>query len=155
MSILPSVLRRRWLGGRKGIRPVKNWVVGCWHGYLSGARCRLAYGPADATATHCLLLQIGFTFLVPAHPGSPGKGPLNRCMYVYCVCVRVCVVVFSVSEASGKDCAICMDRQRDCLLCPCHHLVTCNDCAQSLISRRDGCPICRKDITEIIHVYHS
>ena len=26
-------------------------------GYLSGARCRLAYGPADATATHCLLLQ--------------------------------------------------------------------------------------------------
>ena len=25
--------------------------------YLSGARCRLAYGPADATATHCLLFQ--------------------------------------------------------------------------------------------------
>ena len=25
--------------------------------YLSGARCRFAYGPADATATHCLLLQ--------------------------------------------------------------------------------------------------
>jgi len=46
-----------WLGGRKGIRPVKNRVVGCWHGFLSGARCRLAYGPADATATHCLLLQ--------------------------------------------------------------------------------------------------
>ena len=47
-----SVLWRCWLGGRKGIRPVKNWVVGCWHGYLSGERCRLAYGPADATATH-------------------------------------------------------------------------------------------------------
>jgi len=31
-----------WLGGRKGIRPVKNWVVGCWRGYLSAARCRLA-----------------------------------------------------------------------------------------------------------------
>ena len=28
-----------------------------WCGNLSGARCRLAYGPADATATHCLLLQ--------------------------------------------------------------------------------------------------
>jgi len=25
--------------------------------WLSGARCRLAYGSADATATHCLLLQ--------------------------------------------------------------------------------------------------
>jgi len=45
------------LGGRKGIRPVKKRVVGCWCGYLSGARCRLAYGPADATATHSLLLQ--------------------------------------------------------------------------------------------------
>jgi len=28
------VLWRCWLGGRKGIRPVKNWVVGCWRGYL-------------------------------------------------------------------------------------------------------------------------
>ena len=56
-SSIPSVLWRCWLGGRKGIRPVKNWVVGCWHGYLSGARCRLACGPADTTATHCLLLQ--------------------------------------------------------------------------------------------------
>ena len=57
LSVMPSVLWRCWLGGRKGIRPVKNWVVGCWHGYLSGARCRLVYGPVDATATHCLLLQ--------------------------------------------------------------------------------------------------
>jgi len=53
----PSVLWCCWLGGRKGIRLVKDWVVGCWHAYLSGARCRLTYGPADATATHCLLLQ--------------------------------------------------------------------------------------------------
>ena len=54
---MPSVLWRCWLGSRKGIRPVKNWVVGCWNGYLSAVRCRLAYVPADATATHCLLLQ--------------------------------------------------------------------------------------------------
>ena len=44
-------------GGRKGIRPVKKLSGGRWRGYLSGARCRLAYGPADAIATHCLLLQ--------------------------------------------------------------------------------------------------
>jgi len=62
-----SVLWRCWLGGRKGIQPVKNWVVGCWHSCLSGVRCRFACGPAGATATHYLLLQqiqIGFTFLV-------------------------------------------------------------------------------------------
>ena len=51
-----SVLWHCWLGGRKGIRPVKYWVMGYWCGCLSGARCRYAYGPADATAT-CLLLQ--------------------------------------------------------------------------------------------------
>jgi len=62
-----------WLAGRKGILPVKNWVVGCWHGYLSGARCRLV----------CFSkIQIGFTFLVPAHPGSPGKRAIKRA----CVC---------------------------------------------------------------------
>ena len=31
--------------------------MGCWRGYLSGARYRLAYGQADTTATHCLILQ--------------------------------------------------------------------------------------------------
>ena len=29
-------------------------------------------------------IQTDFTFLVPAHLGSPGKGPLNGCV---CVCV--------------------------------------------------------------------
>jgi len=45
------------VGRREGHPACKNWVVGCWRGYLSEARCRPAYGPADATATHCLLLQ--------------------------------------------------------------------------------------------------
>ena len=46
------------VGGRQEGHPAcKNWVLGCGRGYLSGPRCRLAYGPADATATHCLLLQ--------------------------------------------------------------------------------------------------
>ena len=61
-----------WLGSRKGIRPVKNRVVGCWRGYLSGARCRLAYGPADATATHCLLLQQNPDWFYLSGTGSPG-----------------------------------------------------------------------------------
>jgi len=45
------------LGWHEGHLACKNWLVGCWCGYLSGARCRLTYGPADTTATHCLLLQ--------------------------------------------------------------------------------------------------
>jgi len=34
-------------------------------------------------------IQIGFTFLVPAHLGSPGKGPLNGCVGVCIGTARV------------------------------------------------------------------
>jgi len=46
LATVPSVLWHCWLGGRNGIWPVKNWVVGCWRSYLSGASCRFAYSPA-------------------------------------------------------------------------------------------------------------
>ena len=72
-------------------------MVGCWHGYLSGERCILAYGPADATATPVLThscfseVQIGFTFLVPAHLCSPGKRAVKR----VCVCVYIYILITS------------------------------------------------------------
>jgi len=45
------------VGRQEGHPACKKQSGGCWRGYLSGAKCRLAYGPADATATHCILLQ--------------------------------------------------------------------------------------------------
>jgi len=42
--------------------------------------------PLPLTVSCFSKIQIGFTFLVPAYPGSPGKGPLNGCV---CVCVGV------------------------------------------------------------------
>ncbi|XP_033115849.1 probable 3-hydroxybutyryl-CoA dehydrogenase [Anneissia japonica] len=59
------------------------------------------------------------------------------------------------SPTNDRDCAICMDRLRNCLLCPCHHMVTCNECAKMLFNRKDYCPVCRKSILEIIRVYTS
>jgi len=44
--------------------------------------------PLPLTVSCFNKIQNGFTFLVPAHPSSPGKGPLNGC-----VCVCVCVVI--------------------------------------------------------------
>ena len=38
--------------------------------------------PLPLTDTCFSKIQIGFTFLVPAHLGSPGKGPLNGCVCV-------------------------------------------------------------------------
>jgi len=71
--------------------------VGCWHGYLSRARCRFANGPADATATHCLLLQeiqigFGFTFLVLAHPGNPRQRAIKRVYVCLLFTVELCCV---------------------------------------------------------------
>ena len=84
MFLLPSVVWHCWSSSRKGIRPVENWVVGCWHGYLSGVRCRLAYGPADATATHRLfasvISRLVLPFWYPLTRVVLDKGPLNGCV---------------------------------------------------------------------------
>jgi len=59
-----------WAAGRaSGLKKISGE---CWHGYLSGARCRLAYGPADATATHCLLFQYNPHWFYLSGTGSPG-----------------------------------------------------------------------------------
>jgi len=53
---------------------------------MSGSKCRFACGTDDATATHIYSLSLaplnpdwfylrGFTFLLPAHPGSPRQNP--------------------------------------------------------------------------------
>ena len=47
-------------------------------------------------------MQTGFTFLVPAHPGSPGKGPLNGCVCV-CVCVVGTVRIFLLLLPHGCE----------------------------------------------------
>jgi len=43
--------------------------------------------PLPLTVSCCSKIQIGFTFLVPAHPGSPGQRAVKR------VCVRVCICI--------------------------------------------------------------
>jgi len=42
--------------------------------------------PLPLTVSCFSKIQIGFTFLVPAHPGSPGQGAVKR----VCVCVCIC-----------------------------------------------------------------
>ena len=96
---------RCWLGGMKGIWPVKKLSseVLAW--------CTFAYVPADATAAHYLLLQYNpdcFTFLVPAHLGSPGtNGPLNGCV---CVCAHVVLVCTSGVSPGHLPVIVASDR---------------------------------------------
>jgi len=73
--------------GRKGIRPVQTewWGAGVVICLERGADLHMAQlMPLPLTVSCFSKIQIGFTFLVPADLGSPGKGPLNGCV---CVCV--------------------------------------------------------------------
>jgi len=45
------------VGRQEGHPASKKLSIGVLAWLLSLAMCRFAYGPADATATHCLLLQ--------------------------------------------------------------------------------------------------
>jgi len=55
--------------------------------------------PLPLTVSCFSKIQIGFTFLVPAHPGSPGKRPLNGCV---CVLLRTCLLTYSNSDPALK-----------------------------------------------------
>jgi len=87
---MPSVLWRCWLG----IRPVKNeWWGACMVICLERrADLHMAQMMPPTLTVSCFSkIQIGFTFLVPAHPGSPRKGPLNGC-----ACVCFCILYYSL-----------------------------------------------------------
>jgi len=74
------------LGGRKGIWRVKTewWGAGMVICLEQGADLHMARLMLLPLTVSCLSkIQIGFTFLVPAYPGSPGPKVVKR----LCVCV--------------------------------------------------------------------
>ena len=52
--------------------------------------------PLPLTVSCFSKIQIGFTFLVPAHPGSPGKRAVKR--VCVCACVRACACVWKIQN---------------------------------------------------------
>jgi len=54
--------------------------------------------PLPLTVSCFSKIQIGFTFLVPAHLGSPRKGPLNGCV---CVCVSMTLAADDFDAHAG------------------------------------------------------
>ena len=85
--IKPSVLWRCWLGGKKGVRPVKTewWGVGMVICLERRADLHMAQlMPLPLTVSCFSKIQIGFTFLVPAYPGITEKGAVKRvCVLLY------------------------------------------------------------------------
>ena len=54
--------------------------------------------PLPLTVSCFSKIRIGFTFLVPAHPGSPGKRAVKR----VCVCVCVTQLASSIKSVWGS-----------------------------------------------------
>ena len=84
-----------WLGGRKGIRPVKNWVLVWLSVWIEMQTC---IWPSWCHCHSLSLASVKSRLVLPfwywLTPVVPEKGLLNGC-----VCVCVC---------SKKDCCICM-----------------------------------------------
>jgi len=80
--VLLSVLWHCWLGVRKSIRPVKKtewWGAGVDICLERGADLHMAQlMPLPLTISCFSKTQTGFTFLVPAHLGSPGQTAIKR-----------------------------------------------------------------------------
>jgi len=77
--------------GHPACKKTEWWGAGVVICLQRGADLHMAQlMPLPLTVSCFINIQIGFTFLVPAYLGSPGKGPLNVCV---CACVRACVRV--------------------------------------------------------------
>ena len=74
------------VGRQEGHPALKNRVVGVVICLERGADLHMAQlMPLPLTVSCSSKIQIGFTFLIPAHPGSPGQ----RAVKQTCVCVCV------------------------------------------------------------------
>ena len=57
--------------------------------------------PLPLTVSCFSKIQIGFTFLIPAHPGSPGKRVVKRvCVYVQLVQTQTFTILSSKTSFS-------------------------------------------------------
>ena len=88
-----------WLGGRKGIQPVKNLSgeVQAWLSVWSEVQTCMwpSWCQCHSLSLASVKSRLVFTFLVPAHLGSPGKRAVRR------VCVCVCVYIHTYTQVAN------------------------------------------------------
>jgi len=92
MSSLTLLVGRQ--EGHPACKKSERWGVGVVICLERGADLHMAQLMPLALTVSCFSkIQIGFTFLVPAHPGSPGKRAVK--WYVY---VLICGMKYVVQE---------------------------------------------------------
>jgi len=61
--------------------------------------------PLPLTVSWFSKIQIGFTFPVPAHPGTPGERAVKR--LCVCVCASVCCLTLQVKMSTSRQTLNC------------------------------------------------
>jgi len=83
-SALTLLVRRQ--EGHPACKKTEPWGAGMVICLERGADLHMAQSMPLPLSVSCFSkIQIGFTFLVPAHLGNPGKGPLNGCCCCCCI----------------------------------------------------------------------
>jgi len=82
--------------GHPAYKKLSGWVL-AWFCLKQGADLHMAqWIPLPLTVSCFSKIQIGFTFLVLARPGSPGQRAVKR------VCVFVCAISHNDADESRK-----------------------------------------------------
>ena len=85
-SALTLLVRRQ--EGHPACKKTERWGAGVVICLEQGADLHMAQWISLPLTVSCFSkIQIDFTFLVPAHPGSPGQRAVKR------VCVMICAII--------------------------------------------------------------
>ena len=83
--------------GHPACKKTEWWGAGMVICLERGADLHMAQRmPLPLTVSCFSKIQIGFTFLVPAYPGSPGQRAVKR--VCVCACVRACVCTLCIQS---------------------------------------------------------
>ena len=100
---MPSVLWRCWLGGRKGIRPVKNMGDGGGRHWL----VQMEWRPVGWSVYLPLLIfpctiKCRSSLLAPAHPCSPGKRAVKRLWWWWLYMINFSCFIVPIQPLAAK-----------------------------------------------------
>ncbi|KAM9521780.1 E3 ubiquitin-protein ligase LRSAM1 isoform 1-T1 [Guaruba guarouba] len=54
-------------------------------------------------------------------------------------------------DEKKSECVVCMEQETQMIFLPCGHVCCCQSCCERLLT----CPLCRRDITQRIRIFHS
>ena len=56
--------------------------------------------------------------------------------------------------ANTNECCVCLEKTRNTVLVPCHHMCLCESCAEDIMKNlKASCPLCRAEVQKTIKIF--